>query len=279
MINNALINPHSIVVVGGSENLQKPGGAVLRNIIDGGYQGELLVVNKRYDSVAGCPTFKDITKLPEVDLAILAIPAADCPDVVDVLCNKKGCGAVIILSSGFGEFSQEGLALEKKIAEIADSTGTTIIGPNCVGLVTPSYSGVFSRPVVKTATGGVDFISNSGTTIMFTVELAVQHGLVFSGIYCVGNSIQTGVEDILEYLDQSYVHGVSAPVKMLYIESMSNPEKFLKHASSLISKGAQIAAIKSGYSEAGGRAATSHTGALISPDKAVSAMFRKAGIV
>ncbi len=111
------------------------------------------------------------------------------------------------------------------------------------------------------------------------MEAAIKLGLTFSNVFSVGNSAQLGVEEILEYLDENYVPGVSSPVKLLYIENISKPHKLLKHARSLILKGARIAAIKAGYSEVGSRAASSHTGALASPDTAVDALFRKAGII
>jgi acetyltransferase len=111
------------------------------------------------------------------------------------------------------------------------------------------------------------------------MESSVPKGLRFSSVYSVGNSAQIGVEEILKHLDETYVHGKSAPVKLLYIENIDKPQLLYKHASSLIRKGARIAAIKSGGSEAGSRAASSHTGALASSDVAVDALFSKAGIV
>ena len=126
---------------------------------------------------------------------------------------------------------------------------------------------------------GATLISGSGATIVFILEAAMQLGLHFNQVFSVGNCAQIGVEDALEYMDETYVHGKSSPVIMLYIESMNNPAKLAKHAKSLIAKGAKIAAIKAGYSEAGSRAASSHTGAMASPDKAVNALFRKTGIV
>jgi acetate---CoA ligase (ADP-forming) len=125
----------------------------------------------------------------------------------------------------------------------------------------------------------VDFISGSGGTAVFIMESGLPKGLKFSSVFSVGNSAQTGVEDVLKYMDETFDPGKSARVKLLYIESIDDPDKLLKHASSLIRKGCRIAAIKSGTSEAGSRAALSHTGALAGSDLAVDALFRKAGIV
>lgn len=279
MITKQLISPKSIVVVGGSDDVHKPGGATLRNLLTTNYSGELFVVNPKTDSTQGVKSYRNIEEIPFVDLAILAIPAQMCLNAVEVLCKKKSCKAIIILSAGFHEDSEEGAILENKITEICNSTNTSLIGPNCIGVMTPNYTGVFTQPIPKLKQGGVDLISGSGATIVFILETGIKLGISFGSVFSVGNCAQIGVEDVLEYLDETYVHGVSSMVKMLYIESINNPQKLFKHASSLIKKGAKIAAIKAGYSEAGSRAATSHTGALASPDKAVTALFRKTGII
>lgn len=279
MITKQLIAPKSIVVVGGSDDTHKPGGATLKNLINTNYAGEIYVVNPKCDTVQGVLSYRDINDLPSVDCAILAIPAKMCLQAVETLCNKKACKAIIILSAGFKEDSKEGAELERKIAEICNSTGTSLIGPNCVGVITQNYTGVFIQPIPKINPKGATLISGSGATIVFILEAAMQLGLHFSQVFSVGNCAQIGVEDALQYTDENYVPGESSPVIMLYIESISDPEKLAKHAGSLIQKGARIAAIKAGYSEAGSRAASSHTGALASPDKAVDALFRKTGIV
>jgi len=279
MITKELISPKSIVVVGGSDETQKPGGAVLRNLRESNYKGKLYVVNPKSDFVQGIKCHKSVEELPQVDLAILAIAAKMCPDSVEILCSKKMCKAVIILSAGFHEDGPEGEVLENKIVEIINRNGASLIGPNCIGVMTPNYTGIFTKPNPPLSENGVDLISGSGATVVFILETALQLGVRVSSIFSVGNSAQTGIEDVLEYLDETYIHKKSAPVKLLYIESISYPEKLLKHAVSLINKGAKIAAIKAGTSDAGSRAASSHTGAMATPDSAVSALFQKAGIV
>lgn len=126
---------------------------------------------------------------------------------------------------------------------------------------------------------GCDFISGSGATAVFIMEAGIPKGLRFSSVWSVGNSAQTGVEDVLAYMDESFDPERSSRVKLLYLETIRNPDKLLAHAASLIRKGCRIAAIKAGSSSAGSRAASSHTGALVSSDAAVEALFRKAGIV
>lgn len=279
MVTEQLISPKSIVVVGGSEDTTKPGGSALKNLIENKFAGQLYVVNPKADSVQGQKTYHSISELPQVDCAILAIPAKLCVETVRELCADKGCKAIIIFSAGFNEESAEGAKLEKEIVSIVNQYGASLIGPNCIGVITKSYAGVFTQPTSNVSEDGIDIISGSGATVVFIMEAAIKLGLNFAHVFSVGNSAQLGVEEILKYLDETYVHGVSSPVKLLYIENISKPQMLLKHAKSLIAKGARIAAVKAGYSEVGSRAASSHTGALASPDVAVSSLFKKAGII
>jgi len=279
MINDKLINPGSIVVVGGSDDLFKPGGKILRNIIDGQFKGSLYVVNPNQDIVQGVKSYRDLNELPTADLAILAISSKYCMQVVDKLVKEKNTKAFIIISAGFSESGEEGKKLEKEIAELIRSSGGCLIGPNCIGVITPAYSGIFTTPVPRLDRKGCDLVSGSGATAVFIFESAIPKGVNFSSVFSVGNSAVTGVEDVLEYWDYTYDPETSSSIKLIYVESIRNPDKLLFHASSLIRKGCRIAAIKAGTSEAGSRAASSHTGALASSDSAVEALFRKAGIV
>jgi acyl-CoA synthetase (NDP forming) len=276
MINDKLINPDSIVVVGGSDDLFKPGGKVLKNIIDGKFSGNLYIVNPKQEKVQGIKSFRDINDIPQTDLAIIAIQAKLCLPAVEILLKEKRTKAFIIISAGFSEAGEEGRKLEKEIVELVDKAGACLIGPNCIGVV---YQGVFTSPVPKLNSGGCDFVSGSGATAVFIFESASPKGLNFSSVFSVGNSAQSGVEEVLEYWDNTYDNTVSTPIKLIYVESIQNPDKLLHHASSLIRKGCRIAAIKAGTTEAGSRAASSHTGAMASSDSAVEALFRKAGIV
>ncbi len=280
MITQQLLNPKSIVVVGGSDDVFKPGGRVLENLIQNKFAGSLYVVNPKLDEVQGVKSYRDVADLPgTADLAILAIAAKFCPQTVEILAKQKNTKAFIILSAGFHEENEEGARLEAEIVKTINETGGCLIGPNCIGVMNSNYVGVFTRPIPKFEEKGVDFITASGATAVFILETGITKGLTFSSVYSVGNSAQMGVEDVLKYMDESYVSGKSSPVKLLYMESVNKPAMLLKHASSLIRKGCRIAAIKAGCSEAGSRAASSHTGALASPDVAVDALFRKAGIV
>lgn len=279
MIHEKLIRPGSIVVIGGSNQLNKPGGKLLKNIIDHRFAGELYVVHPKEAEVQGLKAYSSVRDLPEVDLAVLAIPAQFCPETVEILASEKNTRAFIVVSAGFRETGDAGKELEDRIVSAVNAVGGTLIGPNCIGIITPHHTSVFTSPVPPIWPHGCDFVSGSGATAVFIMEAGIPKGLRFSSVWSVGNSAQTGVEDVLEYLDVSYVAGESPKVKLLYMETIHNPDKLLFHASSLIKKGCKIAAIKAGSSSAGGRAALSHTGAMVSSDSVVEALFRKAGIV
>ena len=279
MINRELLHPQSIVVIGGSNNVHKPGGAVIRNILQGGFKGTLRVVNPKEDEVQGIKVFHDANELPPTELAILVIPAKLCPDTVELLARDKGTRAFIIISAGFGEETKAGAVMEQRILDTCEQYGAALIGPNCIGLLTRDHHSVFTKPIPALNPKGVDFVSGSGATAVFILESAVIKGLQFNSVWSIGNGKQIGIEDVLQYMDEHFNAETDSLVKLLYIENISNPDKLLFHASSLIRKGCRIAAIKAGSSESGSRAASSHTGAIASSDSAVEALFRKAGIV
>lgn len=278
-VRRELVNPKSIVVVGASNDTSKPGGAILRNIKEGGFRGDIYVVNPKEETIQGIKCCKNVQELPCVELAVICIAAKFTEETIKVLTQQKNTKAFIIISAGFGEESHEGKELEKRIVDMIEQTGGCLIGPNCTGIFTPYHHAIFSKPFPKSSPKGVDFITGSGATGCFIMDIGMQQGLHFNHCWAVGNSAQLGIEDILEYHDESFDPKTSSKVILMYIENIKNPQKLLKHARSLRLKGCKIAAIKSGSSEAGSRAASSHTGALASPDVAVDALFKKAGIV
>ena len=279
MINRELLNPKSIAVIGGSNNVHKPGGAVVRNLINGGYQGTLRIVNPKEDEVQGIKVFHDARELPPTELAILVVAAKYCPDYVELMAKEKQTRAFIIISAGFSEETKAGAQLEQRILDICQTYDAALIGPNCIGLLNRNHHSVFTQPIPKLDAKGVDFISGSGATAVFILESAVSKGLQFNSVWSIGNGKQIGIEDVVQYMDETFNADTDSRVKLLYVENIANPDKLLYHASSLIRKGCRIAAIKAGSSESGSRAASSHTGAIASSDSAVEALFRKAGIV
>jgi acetyltransferase len=260
MINHQLLSPESIAVVGASNDVRKPGGKVLKNLADGPFLGNLFPVNPKADEVQGIRSYRSLMDLPDVDLAILAIPAEFCPETVEFLANEKSTKAFIVISAGFGEADAQGKSWEEAMVATVDS-------------------GVFTTPIPSLSDRGCDLISSSGATAVFIMEAGIPLGIRFANMYSLGNGAQIGVEEVLEYMDRDFDPSRDPKVKLLYLESLRDPQKFLRHASSLIAKGAKIAAIKAGSTQAGSRAAASHTGAMASSDITVRALFKKAGIV
>lgn len=279
MIHQKLLNPQSIVIVGASNDVQKPGGKVLKNLLESNFKGKVYAVNPKESEIQGVQCFQKVEDLPPTDCAILAIAAKYCPSSVDILSHQKETRGFIILSAGFSEENEAGAALEKQIVDTINAVGGTLIGPNCTGFLNTNYCGAFDAPIPPLSAKGVDFITGSGATAVFIKEQGMTNGLSFNSVWAVGNSAQTGIEDVLAHLDTTFDPEKSSRVIMLYMEKINQPHKLLKHATSLINKGCKIAAIKSGGSDAGSRAASSHTGALATSDVAVEALFRKAGIV
>ena len=279
MIAKELLNPKSIVVCGASSDIHKPGGKAFKNLLESPFRGPVYAVNPKETEVQGVKCYAKVDDLPQVDCAILCIAAKFCAQTVDVLAKEKGCKGFIIISAGFSEESHEGAEIEKHIVDTINSVGGSLIGPNCTGFLNVNYAGCFDTPIPTLDPKGVDFITGSGATAVFIKEYGMSNGLKFNSVWAVGNSAQLGIEDVLEHLDETFDPEKSSHVIMLYMEKIGDPQRLLKHSRSLINKGCHIAAIKSGGSAAGSRAASSHTGALATNDAAVDALFRKAGIV
>jgi acyl-CoA synthetase (NDP forming) len=276
MLISELINPKNIAVIGASENESKPGGKILRNLLNNNFVGDIYAVNPKKLSINGIKHVTEINNLIQIDLAILVIPAKECLEAVKQLILKK-TKAFIVFSAGFSEVGNN--ELENELIELISSVNGVLIGPNCIGTIQKSYKGVFTTPIPTYYDDGCELISSSGATAVFIMESAILTGLKFSNVYSIGNGIQTGVEEILEHMDLTYIDGHSPKIKLLYLEQIKNPFKFLKHATSLIQKGCKIAAIKSGVSLEGSRAASSHTGALATSDAVIRSLFDKCGIV
>ena len=278
MIHRSIFAPSSIVVVGASDDPAKVGGKILKNIKESSFSGPLWGINPKADSAQGvpCPSLED---LPEAELAIIAVPARFIPDYMRTLARDKGTKGFIVLSAGFSEMGDHGKALQDELVAIAESCGGTMIGPNCTGVLTRNYAGIFAGPVPPLSPSGCDLVSGSGATAAFITEQGILAGLRFSQMISVGNSAHVGVEDILEHWDRTFDPEHSSRIKLLYLESINDPQRLLEHSISLRRKGCRICAVKAGSSQAGSRAASSHTGAMASNDSFVQALFNQAGII
>ena len=227
MINQQLLKPESIVVVGGSNNVHKPGGAIVRNLLQGNYQGTLRIINPKEDEVQGIKVYHNPEELPPTDMAILVVAAKFCPGYVEYLAKEKNVRAFIIISAGFGEETKEGAVLEQQVLDTCEKYGASLIGPNCIGVMTNHYHGVFTKPVPVLSPKGADFISGSGATAVFILESAVQKGLQFNSVWSIGNGKQIGIEDVLQYMDEHFDPEHDSRIKLLYIENISNPYPLL----------------------------------------------------
>ena len=272
-----LFHPRSIAVVGASNDPRKPGGRLVQNLRRNAYAGRLWAVNPR-GRVLDLETVASVAELPDApELALIVIPA---PGVRPALAElaARGAGSAIVMTAGFGEKDTAGREEEQRLRAIADAAGMAVVGPNCSGFLTPTYAGKFAGILTRPRPGTIDLVTGSGALMDFVVEQAATRGVAFSNTVNVGNSMQMGVEDILELLDENFGPD-SARIQMLYVERLDKPGKLLRHARSLTRKGCTLVAIKSGVTGAGVRAAASHTGAMATPDTAVEALFRKAGII
>lgn len=279
MLNESLINPRSIVVVGGSNHLEKPGGNIIRNLKDGRFKGEILVINPGNKRIQDLATFSSPSEIKkEIDLAILAIPAKICLKSIKDLHRDCNTRSFIIISAGFSEIGVSGEKIEEEIVEYARQHAIHIFGPNCTGIITPHFSGSFTTPIPEYHLWGADLISSSGATAVFLMEQGIQQGLRFKNVFSVGNAMMIGVEDVLEYLDQVYSHK-SNKVIVLYVESIRDPVRLQRHALSLYHKGCQLVALKAGKTASGSMAAASHTGAIANSYDAVESLFLKSKIV
>lgn len=276
MLPHGLFFPTSIAVVGASNDVHKPGGKVLANILAGSFDGTVYPVNPKSSSIQGLPTLSCPADVPPVDLAILAIPAESA---VQAVAEMERTRNFIVLSAGFSESDEHGKELEKKLRKMIDLKKGCLIGPNSIGIMNSHYCGVFTEPVPRFDPRGCHLITGSGATACFIMELAIPRGVQFAGVVSVGNSAQTGIEDVLAHLDETTADHSDPHLVLLYMERIDRPGLLLRHARSLFRKGWRIAAIKAGSSDAGIRAASSHTGAMASPDRFVDALFQKAGII
>jgi acyl-CoA synthetase (NDP forming)/RimJ/RimL family protein N-acetyltransferase len=271
-----LLYPRSVAVIGAGNRPRSVGHEVLRNILDGGFTGTVHVVNPHRDAVLGVasvPSARDLPTAP--DLAIIAVPAGQVPDVV-LACGKRGARGIVLLTAGFGELGEAGESQQRVVLTAARQYSMRLIGPNCLGLVNPdptvrlnaTFAPVTLRP------GGLGLVSQSGALGIAVLAAAGRRGLGLSQFVSVGNKADVSGNDLL----LAWERDERTKVIALYLESFGNPRKFARIARR-VSGTKPIIAIKSGRSAAGQRAGRSHTAAAASADTVVDALFRHAGVL
>ena len=271
-----LLAPRSIAVVGASREQGTIGNEVFRNLLSYGFQGAVYPVNRSSDSVAGVRAYPSVLDVPDaIDLAVIVVPAAAVPRVLADCATKRVRGLVII-TAGFAETGEAGASAQRELVSTARRNGMRIIGPNCLGVVNTAadvrMNATFA-PAPPVA-GNVAFSSQSGGLGIELMARAGELGLGISQFVSVGNKADVSGNDLLQHWEQD----PRTDVILLYLESFGNPRKFARLARRIAAT-KPVVAVKSGRTLAGSRAASSHTAALASPDVAVDALFRQAGVI
>jgi acetyltransferase len=268
-------NPTGVAVIGASASPEKLGYGVARNLIQSGYPGAIHFVGQRQGELFRHPIYTDLSQVPgPVDLAVLIVPPDATQGTIEE-CGRRGIKAAIVLSSGFREVGPEGAALEQKCLEAARAHGMRILGPNCIGVINTHLplDTSFLQPPMP-AQGHIGFISQSGAFCAAIIDWSRREGFGFSQIVSLGNQADINETDMLAALaEDEHTH-----VIVLYMESVSDGRRFVKVASE-VTRQKPVIALKAGRSEAGQKAAASHTGALAAADIAFDAAFEKAGVL
>ncbi len=269
-----ILRPRSVAVVGAGREPMNIGHALVRNLITGSFTGPVYPVNPNAVAIDGVPCFPSVEAVAgPVDLVVLAIPAAQCLEVVDD-CARKGVHGLVVISSGFAEVGAAGAALQRELLMRAHRGGMRVVGPNCFGVVNTAtevrLDATFgSRMPIP---GSLAFASQSGALGAAVLERCAELGI--SSFVSMGNKSDVSGNDLLRYWSQD----AQTRVILLYLESFGNPRAFARVAP-VVSRTTPIVVVKSGRSTTGTRAAASHTTAKASPDAVVDALFRQAGVI
>ncbi|MFQ5821457.1 MAG: acetate--CoA ligase family protein [Candidatus Heimdallarchaeota archaeon] len=271
-----LFEPKSIAIIGASSKTGKTGNIILRGILDHGYRGKVYPINPHEDDIYGLKAYPSIKYVPgTVDLAIISIPA---PAVLGVIeeCAEKAVKFGVIISAGFGEASDRGAELERQIVEIAKSRGMRLLGPNSIGIVNSSKNLVITiAPFETWREGTISIIAQTGV-----FAGAVAHWVMQTQYFGIGKSVSLGNKcdldeaDILEHLWRDS----NTRVVGVYLEGIRDGRKLMNIASNA-TKQKPVILVKSGRTEAGSKAAASHTGSMSGNDALSDAAFKQCGII
>jgi acetyl coenzyme A synthetase (ADP forming)-like protein len=267
-----LLSPRSVAVIGASRNRDTVGHQAFRNLLAGGLAGPVYPVNPGAEHVASVKAYPTVLDVPgPVDLAVVAVPAVAVINVVRQ-CAAKSVAAVVVLSAGFGEVGE--VRAQAELRDVARRSGMRLVGPNCLGVINTAIGLDATFSPYRAAPGRIAMQSQSGALGIAILERSARIGLGVSSFVSVGNKADLSGNDLLQYWEDD--HGTD--VVLLYLESFGNPSKFARIARR-VSRRKPIVAVKSGRTAAGVRAASSHTAAMASPDIAVDALLRQAGVI
>jgi len=265
-------NPKSIAVIGASATVGKVGNTVLNNILKSGYSGKIFPINPRADEVCGHKCFKSVLDVPDdIDIAIFVIPGKFVNGAAEE-CGQKKVRGLIIISAGFKEVGGEGVEREDQLIEIGKKYNMRILGPNCLGFIGLNYNGSFAADTPKK--GHIAMISQSGAMLTGMMDYSMTQAFGFSANISLGNKADLGAVDFIEHL----ANDEETKVILCYLESIKDGQRFLEILPDATRK-KPVVILKSGVSEAGARAASSHTGALAGADIAYELAFEKCGVI
>lgn len=274
-----MLEPHSIAVIGASGSPHKVGHMIFKNLLTQGFQGDVYAVNTKGEEILGKKSFKAVGEIPgAVDMAIIVTPAPTVPRVLEE-CITKDVETVVIISAGFSEtHTKEGQLLEDDIRTIcsklpAESSKLRVIGPNCLGILIPRLGLNASFAKDLPVSGSIALISQSGALAVALIDQSLNLGIGYSQILSIGNK---AVMDECDFLEQCAAD-TETKVIGLYLESIKDGQRFLETAKQITTT-KPIVLLKSGISDAGRKAAASHTGALAGSSAAIDAACSQSGI-
>jgi acetyltransferase len=267
---DAVLRPKSVAVIGASTSPDKLGNEIMRNILDGGFKGDVYPINPKADVILDRPCHVSVKDIPEApDLAVIIIPARFVPQAVQE-CGEAGVKGVVIITGGFSEAGPEGEALQQQVIETAQKYGVRIIGPNCQGVNNPHHPLCASWPLL-TYQGKIALISQSGTVGAAMMDRLSEDKLGTSSFVSMGNRADVDEADLIAYFNQD----PNTEVIAAYIEGIKRPEKFIEAVEQLRKP---LVVLKSGRTPKGKVAAESHTKALAGADAVYEALFSKYNI-
>ncbi len=271
-----LLRPRVVAVIGASRTRGTIAGELFHNLLRGGFQGAVYPVNPHAAVVQSVRAYATIGEVPDpVDLAVIVVPAAAVPDAVEA-CGRKGVLAVVVITAGFAETGAEGAALQQRVLDTVRRYGMRMVGPNCLGVVNaePDVSMNATFASALPPYGNVAFSSQSGALGLAILDHARELGVGVSQFVSVGNKADVSGNDLIAHWGDD----PATRVILLYLENLGNPRRFMELARR-VSRTKPIAVVKSGRTEAGARAASSHTGSLAGLDVAVDALLGQAGVI
>lgn len=267
-----ILQPKSLALFGASDSPSKPGGVILRNLVQGHFRGPVIPINPRHEEILGLSVYPSLEAVPEApELAIIATPAETVPTILEQ-CGQRGITAAVIISAGFQEAGPAGQRLKQQLETVARRYGIRFLGPNCLGVLRPEIGLNASFTSNSAKPGGLGLISQSGALCAAVLDWAQTNGVGFSSIVSIGSAVNVDFGEVLDFLTADD----ATKSIMLYVEGVGNARRFVSSLRSA-ARVKPVVVMKSGRSSSGTRAAATHTGALLGADDVFDAILRRTG--